>query len=126
MQILKAASPQMEASSLSLLVKWYGCKFRLLHKQKLLVHLDGGEDLSDEPEAHQSSHRSSNQEHCRADEEHVSKVQHVSDEHLRCLQTTEPEETVNEGVSSRASRCEEGEPPPPVILSTELVVAKEN
>ena len=69
-----------------------------------LVNLDGAENLSHKPQTNQSTHASSYQEHRCADEEHISKVQHICDEHPRCFQTLEPERTVDEGVPSDATR----------------------
>lgn len=40
-----------------------------------LIHLDGTEYLSNEPKACQDTHTPRNQQHRRAHEEHVSKVQ---------------------------------------------------
>lgn len=91
-----------------------------------LINLDGSENLTNKPETRQSSHCTCNQQQCRADQEHVSKVQKISDEHLGGIQTTEPEETVDVRVERSASGGEEGEPPPSVIFGTELVITEED
>lgn len=46
-----------------------------------LVDLDGAENLACEPQTDQSSETTSHQKHRCANEEHVSKVQHIRDEH---------------------------------------------
>ena len=91
-----------------------------------LIDLNSSKNLAYEPQAHQRTYRSCHTQHGNTNKCHVAKVQHVSDEHFRCFQTPEPEQTVNKGVECRTSGCEEGEPPPPVIFRTELVVGQKN
>ena len=89
----------------------------MLQPRSNLIHLNGAENLTNEPEARQHTHRTRDQKYCSANEEHVSEVQHVRDKHLGSLQTTEPKQAVAISVECIAPSCEEGEPPPPVIFS---------
>ena len=88
-----------------------------------LIDLDAAKDLTGEPEATEST---GGEEHTERNKEHVTKVQHVRDEDLAGLQTAEPKDRVHEHVNGGTARGEEGEPPPTMILGTELVVHEED
>jgi len=48
-----------------------------VEKEPNLIHLDGTKNLTNKPQGGQSSDSTSDQQHCRTDQTHVSKVQKV-------------------------------------------------
>mmetsp|Transcript_23239 Transcript_23239/g.38511 ORF Transcript_23239/g.38511 Transcript_23239/m.38511 type:complete len:427 (-) Transcript_23239:721-2001(-) len=91
-----------------------------------LIDLDGGKNLADKPQGCQGTNGTCYQQHGKAKEEHVSKVEQVGHEHLGSLQGTEPKHGVDKGVECRRPGREEGVPPPAMILGAELVINQQD
>jgi len=91
-----------------------------------LIDLDGSKNLADKPQGRQSTDGTCYQQHGKAKEEHVTKVEQVGHEHLGSLQGLEPKHGVDKGVECRRSRCKEGVPPPAMVLGAELVVNQQD
>jgi hypothetical protein len=91
-----------------------------------LIDLDSGKNLADEPQRCQGTNGTCYQQHGKAKEEHVSKVEQVGHEHLGSLQGLEPKHGIDKGVECRRSRCKEGVPPPAMIFGAELVVNQQD
>ena len=89
-----------------------------------LVNLYRRKDLPHEPEAREIANNSSSEEEEQWKRAHVAEKQYVSDKPSGMQLQRVPVKTVQEHVQGGGTRREHGSPPPSIVLSTQLKIAK--
>eukprot|EP00980_Cylindrotheca_fusiformis_P023792 scaffold10994_cov70-Cylindrotheca_fusiformis.AAC.1 len=81
---------------------------------------------SNKPHGSQGTDRTSNQHDTKANQGNVTKIEEIGKGAVLSFQSSEPIATVEKGVQATDTWTKEGNPPPAIVLSTQLKVHKKD